>query len=186
MLYSVPSVTVVLVFSVCCVFCVVDDASDLFLPLPSEVTANETADCSRALCVPLEAEPCCAAEASDWLESTDQSLTSLQHLRVDTLLQSQPDLQISMDELSLTHESLCDADAVAPPTAADVSLMPRSPLKTSLQEDRPAAQMPSQEVSWEPPHLTELLERAQVESDVTNTSPHCSRPVIHHLLLQQI
>uniref|UniRef100_A0A9J8C2F0 Centrosomal protein of 295 kDa n=1 Tax=Cyprinus carpio carpio TaxID=630221 RepID=A0A9J8C2F0_CYPCA len=113
-----------------------DDASDLFLPLPSEVTANETADCSRALCVPLEAEPCCAAEASDWLEATDQSLTSLQHLRVDTLLQSQPDLQISMDALSLTHESLCDADAVAPPTAADVSLMPRSPLKTSLQEDR--------------------------------------------------
>ncbi|XP_042621736.1 centrosomal protein of 295 kDa isoform X3 [Cyprinus carpio] len=145
-----------------------DDASDLFLPLPSEVTANETADCSRALCVPLEAEPCCAAEASDWLEATDQSLTSLQHLRVDTLLQSQPDLQISMDELSLTHESLCDADAVAPPTAADVSLMPRSPLKTSLQEDRlePAAQMPSQEVSWEPPHLTELLERAQAAGDV--------------------
>ncbi|KTF76133.1 hypothetical protein cypCar_00041545 [Cyprinus carpio] len=145
-----------------------DDASDLFLPLPSEVTANETADCSRALCVPLEAEPCCAAEASDWLEATDQSLTSLQHLRVDTLLQSQPDLQISMDALSLTHESLCDADAVAPPTAADVSLMPRSPLKTSLQEDRlePAAQMPSQEVSWEPPHLTELLERAQAAGDV--------------------
>uniref|UniRef100_A0A8C1Q1H9 ALMS motif domain-containing protein n=1 Tax=Cyprinus carpio TaxID=7962 RepID=A0A8C1Q1H9_CYPCA len=145
-----------------------DDASDLFLPLPSEVTANETADCSRALCVPLEAEPCCAAEASDWLEATDQSLTSLQHLRVDTLLQSQPDLQISMDALSLTHESLCDTDAVAPPTAADVSLMPRSPLKTSLQEDRlePAAQMPSQEVSWEPPHLTELLERAQAAADV--------------------
>ncbi|XP_016383645.1 centrosomal protein of 295 kDa isoform X3 [Sinocyclocheilus rhinocerous] len=144
-----------------------DDASDLFLPLPSDVTTNETADCSTALCVPLEAEPCGAydAEASDWLESTDQSLTSLQHLRVDTLLQSQPDLQISMDALSFTHESLCDTDAVAPPTAADVSLMPRSPLKPALQEDAP--QMPSQEVSSEPPpHLTELLERAQAAGDV--------------------
>ncbi|XP_016102973.1 centrosomal protein of 295 kDa isoform X2 [Sinocyclocheilus grahami] len=135
-----------------------DDASDLFLPLPSDVTTNETADCSTALCVPLEAEPCGAhdAEASDWLESTDQSLTSLQHLRVDTLLQSQPDMQISMDALSFTHESLCDTDAVAPPTAADVS-----PLKPALQEDAP------QEVSSEPPpHLTELLERAQAAGDV--------------------
>ncbi|XP_052471870.1 centrosomal protein of 295 kDa isoform X5 [Carassius gibelio] len=121
-----------------------DDASDLFLPLPSEVTANETADCSRAVCVPLEAEVC----------ETDQSL---QYLRVEPLLQSQPDLQISMDVLSLTHESLCDTDAVAPPTAADTSLMPRSPLKTSLQE---VTSEP------EPLLLTELLERAQAAGDV--------------------
>ncbi|KAK2881615.1 hypothetical protein Q8A67_018883 [Cirrhinus molitorella] len=160
------------------------DASDLFLPLPSDVTTNETADCSVALCVPLEAEPCGSdvADASDWLESTDQSLPSLQHLRADTLLHSQSELQISMDALSLTHESLCETDAVAPPSATDVSLMPRSPFK----EDRLdlAPQLPSQEVSsipepvsaktLLPPHqsavggnlLTELLEQAQAAGDV--------------------
>ncbi|KAF4103748.1 centrosomal protein of 295 kDa isoform X2 [Onychostoma macrolepis] len=140
-----------------------DDASDLFLPLPSDVTTNETADCSTALCVPLEAEPC---GTRDWLESTDQSLPSLQHLRADTLLQSQSELQISMDALSLTHESLCDTDAVAPLTAADVSLMPRSPLKTAPDL---TPQLPSQEVTS---HLsagnalTELLERAQAAGDL--------------------
>ncbi|XP_073674056.1 uncharacterized protein cep295 [Garra rufa] len=164
-----------------------EDASDLFLPLPSDVTTNETADCSTALCVPLEAEPSGSnvADASDWLESTDQSLPSLQHLRADTLLQSQSELQISMDALSLTHESLCDTDAVVPPAAADVSLMPFSPLKSTLQADSLdlAPQLPSQEVNSNPepastetppPHrtavggnmLTELLEQAQAAGDV--------------------
>ncbi|KAL0173499.1 hypothetical protein M9458_029467, partial [Cirrhinus mrigala] len=152
------------------------DASDLFLPLPSDVTTNETADCSTALCVPLEAEPCGSnvADASDWLEPTDQSLPSLQHLRADTLLQSQSELQISMDALSLTHESLCDTDTVVPLNAADVSLMPRSPFKEDYLDLTP--QLPSQEVSPHPEPvsaetpqqsavggnaLTELLERAQ-------------------------
>ncbi|XP_050984828.1 centrosomal protein of 295 kDa isoform X1 [Labeo rohita] len=157
-----------------------DDASDLFLPLPSDVTTNETADCSTALYVPLEAEPfgLNVADASDWLEPTDQSLPSLQHLRADTLLQSQSELQISMDTLSLTHESLCETDTVAPPTAADVSLMPCSPFKEDCLDLVP--QLLSQEVSSHPEPvnaesqqsagggntLSELIERAQAAGDV--------------------
>lgn len=152
----------------------------MFLPLPSDVTTNETADCSTALYVPLEAEPfgLNVADASDWLEPTDQSLPSLQHLRADTLLQSQSELQISMDTLSLTHESLCETDTVAPPTAADVSLMPCSPFKEDCLDLVP--QLLSQEVSSHPEPvnaesqqsagggntLSELIERAQVKFHV--------------------
>lgn len=165
-------------------FLSLDDASDLFLPLPSDVTNNESVDCSTALCIPLEAEKCgtdaSVDDASDWLESSDQSLPSLQHLRTDTPIQSQADLQISMEQLSLTHESLCETDVVADPTVMDVSRMPRSPLRTCLQEESltPTVQLPSQEVtSATPQHqsaveenmLRELLERAQVESTET---PH--------------
>ncbi len=142
-------------------FSVVDDASDVFLPLPSDVTTNESADCSTALCVPLEAEPC---GTHDWLESTDQSP---QHLRADTPLQTQSELQISTDALSLTHESLCDTDTVAPLTAADVSLMPRSPLKTAPDLT------PSQEVTSHCT-LTELLERAEVECFCNDPKYHTS------------
>lgn len=145
------------------IFCAVDDASDLFLPLPSDVTNNESVDCSTALCVPLEAEKCGADasvdEASDWLDSTDQSL---QLLRADALIQSRADLHVSVEQLSLTQESLCEAEDM------DASLMPRSPLQTRLQEDSlaPAAHLPSQEVmpAVEENTLSELLERAQVES----------------------
>ncbi|XDV31599.1 hypothetical protein PO909_002582 [Leuciscus waleckii] len=141
-----------------------DDASDLFLPLPSDVTNNESVDCSTALCVPLEAEKCgtdaSVDEASDWLDSTDQSL---QLLRADALIQSQADLQTSVEQLSLTHESLCENDDM------DVSLMPRSPLQTRLQEESlaPAAHLPSQEVmsAVEENTLSELLERAQAAGD---------------------
>ncbi|XP_051717499.1 centrosomal protein of 295 kDa isoform X2 [Ctenopharyngodon idella] len=158
-----------------------DDASDLFLPLPSDVTNNESVDCSTALCIPLEAEKCgtdaSVDDASDWLESSDQSLPSLQHLRTDTLIQSQADLQISMEQLSLTHESLCETDVVADPTVMDISRMPCSPHKTCLQEESltPTVQLPSQEVtSAIPQHqsaveenvLSELLERAQAAGDV--------------------
>lgn len=163
------------------IFCAVDDASDLFLPLPSDVTNNESMDCSTALCIPLEAEKCgtdvSVDDASDWLESSDRSLPSLQHLRADTLIQSQADLQVSMEQLSLTHESLCETDVVAAPAVMDVSRMPRSPLKTCLEEESltPTVQLPSREVM--PQHqsaveenvLSELLERAQVECTDT---PH--------------
>ncbi|XP_043115230.1 centrosomal protein of 295 kDa isoform X3 [Puntigrus tetrazona] len=77
-----------------------DDASGVFLPLPSDLTTNESADCSAALCVPLEAEVC---------ESPDQSL---QRLRAD-------EPGISTDLLSLTHESLWA------PLTADESLAPQ-------------------------------------------------------------
>ncbi|XP_067222481.1 uncharacterized protein cep295 isoform X2 [Chanodichthys erythropterus] len=158
-----------------------DDASDLFLPLPSDVTNNESVDRSTALCIPLEAEKCgtdaSVDDASDWLESSDQSLPSLQHLRTDTPIQSQADLQISMEQLSLTHESLCETDVVADPTVMDVSRMPRSPLKTCLQGESltPTVQLPSQEVtSATPQHqsaveenaLSEFLERAQAAGDM--------------------
>ncbi|KAK7156992.1 hypothetical protein R3I94_006904 [Phoxinus phoxinus] len=141
------------------------DASDLFLPLPSDVTNNESVDCSAALCVPLEAEKCgtdaSVDEASDWLNSTDQSL---QLLRADALMQSRAALQVSVEQLSLTHESLCEADDM------DVSLMPRSPLQTRLQEESlaPAVHLPSQEVmsAVEENTLSELLERAQAAGDV--------------------
>ncbi|XP_077063625.1 centrosomal protein 295 isoform X2 [Siphateles boraxobius] len=142
-----------------------DDASDLFLPLPSDVTNNESVDCSTALCVPLEAEKCgtdvSMDEASDWLNSTDQSL---QLLRADALTQSRAALQVSVDQLSLTHETLCETDDM------DASLMNRSPLQTHLQEESlaPAALLPSQEVmsAVEENPLSELLERAQAAGDV--------------------
>ncbi|XP_051521584.1 centrosomal protein of 295 kDa isoform X2 [Myxocyprinus asiaticus] len=134
------------------------DASDLFLPLPTEVTHNETMECSVGVHMPLQAEMCgtnmsvCAPDAfaSDWLEPSDPSLTSFgldasfQHLRAETLMESQPDLHISMEQLSLTHESLCQSDIVAPPTAMDFSCMP--------QEESPTLkpQSPSKEVSSEP------------------------------------
>ncbi|XP_056127235.1 centrosomal protein of 295 kDa-like [Rhinichthys klamathensis goyatoka] len=142
-----------------------DDASDLFLPLPSDVTNNESVDCSAALCVPLEAEKCgtdvSMDEASDWLNSTDQSL---QLLRADPLTPPRADLQMSVEQLSLTHESLCETHDM------DASLVPRSPLQTRLQEESlaPAAQLPSQEVmsAVEENTLSELLERAQEAGDV--------------------
>lgn len=155
------------------VFCAVDDASDLFLPLPSDVTNNESVDCSTALCVPLEAEKCgtdaSVDEASDWLDSTDQSL---QLLRADALIQSQADLQMSVEQLCLTHESLCENDDM------DASLMPRSTHQTCLQEESfaPAAHLPSQEVMSAVGEntLSELLERAQVESTKHLTIQLCA------------
>ncbi|XP_039530681.1 uncharacterized protein cep295 isoform X2 [Pimephales promelas] len=142
-----------------------DDASDLFLPLPSDVTNNESVDCSTALCVPLEAEKCgtdaSVDEASDWLNSTDQSL---QLLRADALTPPRADLQMSVEQLSLSHESLCENHDM------DASLVPRSPLQTRLQKEilAPAAQLPSQEVmsAVEENTLSELLERAQAAGDV--------------------
>ncbi|XP_067306073.1 uncharacterized protein cep295 isoform X2 [Pseudorasbora parva] len=151
-----------------------DDAPDWFLPLPSDVTHNESVACSTALCVPLEAERCGSVdETSDWLESSAQSFQSPQQLRADTLIEPRADLQMSMERLSLSHEALCETDVMA--ALMDVSHMPRSPLNTCLLEGTSAAQLPSQEVRSATPQsqsavgdntLSELLERATAAGDV--------------------
>ncbi|XP_057206628.1 centrosomal protein of 295 kDa isoform X5 [Triplophysa rosa] len=118
-----------------------DDTSDCFLSLPTEVTHNESLECSLPACIAIVKETSrtnistCPPDtsASDCLEPTDASLpsfafdASLNQLRADTLIQSKSDLHISMEQLSLTCDSLCETDIVAPPTASDVSRMRSSP-----------------------------------------------------------
>ncbi|XP_051962774.1 centrosomal protein of 295 kDa [Xyrauchen texanus] len=166
------------------------DASDLFQPLPTEVTHNESIECSVGVHMPLQAEMCgtnmsaCAPDAfaSDWLEPSDPPLTSFgldgsfQHLRAETLMESQPDLHISMEQLSLTHESLCQSDIVAPPTAMDFRCMPQEEIPT-LKPQSPSKEVHSEpdSVSIETPvhhstveenTLSRLWERVQQDVDV--------------------
>nr|XP_055051767.1 centrosomal protein of 295 kDa isoform X2 [Misgurnus anguillicaudatus] len=127
-----------------------DDTSDCFLSLPTEVTHNESMERSLAAQIPLEAEICRTnlsihppdTSAFDWLEPTDASLASFgldssshHQFRADTQIQSKSDLQISMDQLCFTHESLCETDIVAPPTSTDVSRMKYSPPATPVQDE---------------------------------------------------
>lgn len=102
--------------------------------------------------------------ASDCLEPMDASLpsfafdTSLHQLRADTLVQSKSDLHISMEQLSLTHDSLCETDIVAPPTALDVSLMRSSTSKSSAEDEKRDLTSHSSDENA----LDRLLDRVQV------------------------
>ncbi|XP_056612962.1 centrosomal protein of 295 kDa isoform X2 [Triplophysa dalaica] len=118
-----------------------DDTSDCFLSLPTEVTHNESLECSLPACIALLTEMSRAhinicppdTSASDCLEPMDPSLPSftfdpsLHQLRADMLIQSKSDLHVSMEQLSLTHDSLCEMDILAEPTASDVSRIRSSP-----------------------------------------------------------
>ncbi|XP_065137806.1 uncharacterized protein cep295 isoform X2 [Paramisgurnus dabryanus] len=160
-----------------------DDTSDCFLSLPTEVTQNESMERSLAAHIPLEAEMCRTnlsiqppdTSAFDWLEPTDASLASFgldssshHQFRADTQIQSKSDLQISMDQLCLTHESLCETDIVPPPTATDVSRMKYSPPATPVH-DKSCDLVPQNEGLK--PHLisTETSQHQPVKDNTLDT-----------------
>ncbi|XP_073780326.1 centrosomal protein of 295 kDa isoform X3 [Danio rerio] len=115
-----------------------DDPSAVFLPLPTEVTLNQSVDLS-----PLHAE----LAVSDWLESADQSHHALQQMRSEP--QAEPQAETSADSLSITHESLCEAE--------------NSSMSAPQEEDPPAQEVMS---AVKESTLTELLERAQAAGEL--------------------
>lgn len=78
---------------------------------------------------------------------------SLHQLRADTLIQSKSDLHVSMEQLSLTHDSLCETDIVVKPTDSDVSRMRSSPCAQDEKCDLAVENT-----------LDRLLDRVQVRS----------------------
>lgn len=107
--------------------------------------------------------------ASDWsLEINNTSLpsfafdTSLHQLRADTLIQSKSDMHISMEQLSLTHDSLCETDILPPSTASDVSHVRSSPPKINAWDEKCDLQSHLANENA----LDRLLDRVQVRSCV--------------------